>query len=93
MIMDVNVKLKYKTHIVYEVMRGDFSTADVDSQVLAKKRTTLAVALAPDMRTLQQEALRELNTGMMTAAVLLPWVRAVRLRAEALHDSAQPRRE
>ena len=56
MIMDVNVKLKYKTHIVYEVMRGDFSAADVDSQVLAKKRTTLAVALAPDMRTLQQEA-------------------------------------
>ena len=58
---------------VYGVVRGDFSTADVDSQTHTMKRKALAVALAPDMRTLQQEALRELNTGAMTGAVLLSY--------------------
>ena len=69
--LDENARAKQKMHAVYQGMRGDFSAADVDSQVLAKKRMTLALALAPDMRTLQQEALRELSTGAMTVAVLL----------------------
>eukprot|EP00618_Florenciella_parvula_P016977 CAMPEP_0119473200 /NCGR_PEP_ID=MMETSP1344-20130328/4942_1 /TAXON_ID=236787 /ORGANISM="Florenciella parvula, Strain CCMP2471" /LENGTH=2127 /DNA_ID=CAMNT_0007506261 /DNA_START=134 /DNA_END=6517 /DNA_ORIENTATION=- len=73
LMLDENARAKQKMHAVYQVMRGDFSTADIDSQVLAKKRTTLALALAPDMRTLQQEALRELSTGAMSAAVLLSY--------------------
>jgi len=73
LMLNENAKAKQKMHAVYKVMRGDFSAADVDLQVLAKKRTTLALALAPDMRTLQQEARRELSTGAMTVAVLLSY--------------------
>ena len=36
-------------------------------------RMALAVALVPDMRTLQQEAARELNTGAMTTALALSY--------------------
>ena len=57
----------------YEVMRGDFSSGDVDSQTPTMTRMALAVALAPDMRTLQQEAARELNTGAMTTALALSY--------------------
>ena len=54
-------------------MRGDFSSGDVDSQTPTMTRMALAVALAPDMRTLQQEAARELNTGAMTTALALSY--------------------
>ena len=73
LMLNVNVESKKKMHAVYRVVRGDFSTADVDSQTHTMKRKALAVALAPDMRTLQQDALRELNTGAMTGAVLLSY--------------------
>jgi hypothetical protein len=73
LMLTFNIKAKKKMHAVYRVVRGDFSTADVDSQTHTMKRKALAVALAPDMRTLQQEALRELNTGAMTGAVLLSY--------------------
>ena len=73
LLLKVNAKAKLKTHILYEVMRGDFSTADVDSQTPTMTRMALAVALAPDMRTLQQEAARELNTGAMTTALALSY--------------------
>ena len=48
----------------------DFCAADVDSQsqTHTMTRMALAVALAPDMRTLQQQAMRELNTGAMTVS-------------------------
>ena len=49
----------------------DFCTADVDSQTSTMTRKSIAVALAPDMRTLQQHAERELNSGSMTGALLL----------------------
>ena len=73
LLLKVNAKAKLKTHILYGVMRGDFSTADVDSQTPTMTRMALAVALAPDMRTLQQEAARELNTGAMTTALALSY--------------------
>ena len=65
----------------HQVMRGDFSTADVDLQVPTMTRKAIAVALAPDMRTLQHEALRELNTGAMSAAVLLSYFDLVYLES------------
>ena len=37
-------------------------------------RKSLASSLAPDMRTLQQLAERELNTGSMTGALMLSYV-------------------
>ena len=37
-------------------------------------RKSLAVSLAPDMRTLQQQAMQELNTGSITGALLLSYV-------------------
>jgi len=73
LMLSFNVESKKKMHAVYRIVRGDFSTADVDSHTHTMKRKALAVALAPDMRTLQQEALRELSTGAMTGAVLLSY--------------------
>ena len=68
LMLDSNVEAKRKMHIVYQVMRGDFTTADVDSQTPTMKRKAVAVALAPDMRTLQHEAMRELVSLVSTLA-------------------------
>ena len=51
--------------------RGDFSNGDADSD--EKVRKSVATALAPDMRELQQAAERELSTGAMTIALLLSY--------------------
>ena len=60
-------------HDVYNVVRGDFSH-DMKGDSKAKKRRTLASFFAPDMRTVMQEAARELNTGSMTIALMLSYV-------------------
>ena len=53
-------------------MRGDFSVRE-DSITGSQKRT-LAGWVGPSMRTMMQEATRELNTGSMSLALLLSYV-------------------
>ena len=55
-------------HPLYNVWRGDYSN-DSSSQ-----KRTLAGWVGPSMRTMMQEAARELNTGSMSLALLLSYV-------------------
>ena len=56
---------------MYNIVRGDFSVRE-GSMTGAQKRT-LAGWVGPSMRTMMQEAARELNTGSMSLAVLLSY--------------------
>ena len=71
-----NEEAKKKSHFLYELIRGDFSKGDIDAQALTPSMTRkgMAQALIPDMRALQQEAAREMHSGMMTIALLLSFV-------------------
>ena len=76
LVLAENEEAKKKSHFLYEVIRGDFSQGDIDAQALTPSMTRLgmAQALIPNMRALQQEAAREMHSGMMTTALLLSYV-------------------